>query len=240
MSSGLVRQLHGLVGQVEAYIAVPGAYELTALYNQLRSQDRGPSGGVGRSGPGGVRLREREVDDKGAIAVHDHVAVKTGAHIVVAAAAAGAGGVEEPAGRAPMGEVLRTVGELAVPRVDDEPVGVAKPEHVGAFVTAPVLLHASGHLAEAVDVFVDGPTVEAPAEGRSRWPHRVHDLGPFHLVDVAATAAEGRGALALTMVNRSEQEERVEIVLRDAAFTGSARVRCLTASRRPSAVPGVE
>ncbi len=85
----------------------------------------------------------------------------------------------------------------------------------------PVLLHASGHLAQAVDVFVDGPKVEAPGERRSRWPHRVNDLGPFNLVDVAATTDEGRGALALTLVNRSDQEERVDIVLRDAAFAGT-------------------
>jgi hypothetical protein len=42
------------------------------------------------------------------------------------------------------------------------------------------------------------------------------------------------------MVNRSEQEERVEIVVRDASFAGAARIRCLSGPGHPSSVAGVE
>ena len=104
----------------------------------------------------------------------------------------------------------------------------------------PFLLHAQGHLARAVDAFVDGPVVEAPAEQLSRWPHRVDDLGPFSLVDAAATVDEGMTKLACTLVNRSEEPEEVELSLRDGAFTGTARLRTVTGTGRRSPVPGVE
>ncbi|MGH9107743.1 MAG: alpha-N-arabinofuranosidase [Acidimicrobiales bacterium] len=104
----------------------------------------------------------------------------------------------------------------------------------------PVLLHAEGHLQTAVDAFVGGPTVQAPDELRSRWPHRVADLGPFTLVDAAATTDQGRSSLAVTLVNRSEEDERVELVLRDALFDGKVQLRCLAGPGRPSVVPGVE
>ena len=51
----------------------------------------------------------------------------------------------------------------------------------------PFLFHAQAHHGRAVDTWVDGATVEAPEEHISRWPHRVDDLGPFTVVDVAAT-----------------------------------------------------
>ena len=44
------------------------------------------------------------------------------------------------------------------------------------------LLHSQGHLEQAIDVFVDGPVVEAPAEHLTPWPHRVDDLSPFSLI----------------------------------------------------------
>ena len=89
----------------------------------------------------------------------------------------------------------------------------------------PVLLHAKAALDVAVDVHVDGPTVDSPAgEPRGRWPHRVADLGPFTLVDAAATASAEPGRLALTLVNRSPDEpETAEIVLRDLAFDWRCR-----------------
>jgi alpha-N-arabinofuranosidase len=103
----------------------------------------------------------------------------------------------------------------------------------------PVLLHAQGHLSEAVDTYVHGPTVEAPAPWLSRWPHQVSDLGPFTVVDAAATIDTDMTALALTLVNRSEQDEAVEVDLLAARFAGAARIRCVTSSDAPSPVPGV-
>ncbi len=104
----------------------------------------------------------------------------------------------------------------------------------------PFLLHAQGHLTRAVDAFVDGPVVEAPVEQLSRWPHRVDDLGPFSLVDAAATVDEGMTKLACTLVNRSEEPEEVVVELREGAFAGPARLRTVTGTGRRSPVPGVE
>jgi alpha-L-arabinofuranosidase len=54
----------------------------------------------------------------------------------------------------------------------------------------------------ALDVFVDSGThVHADRPGE-RWPYRVADLGPFQVLDVAATRdAEGR-RLVISVVNR--------------------------------------
>jgi alpha-N-arabinofuranosidase len=95
----------------------------------------------------------------------------------------------------------------------------------------PFLLHATAALDVAADVRVDGPVVspELPP-GASRWPHRVADLGPFTLVDAAASVAADRRAVAVTLVNRSPDEaEEARLVLRDYAFAGPARVTTLTA-----------
>ena len=95
----------------------------------------------------------------------------------------------------------------------------------------PFLLHARAALAAAVDVHVDGPTVspEFPP-GASRWPHRVADLGPFALVDAAASVSADRRAIAVTLVNRSpDAAEEASLVLRDYAFDGPASVTTLTA-----------
>jgi alpha-N-arabinofuranosidase len=108
----------------------------------------------------------------------------------------------------------------------------------------PFLLHARAALDVAVDVHVDGPAVDPlPSDHRSRWPHQVADLGPFTLVDAAATADTGRGRVALTLVNRNpDQAETVEIVLRDRTFSGAAQITTLTAERadRPRELPDVE
>lgn len=97
----------------------------------------------------------------------------------------------------------------------------------------PVLLHAQAALDTAVDVHTDGPLVSPlPAGHHSRWPHRVADLGPFSLVDAAATVSADRRQLALTLVNRNpDQAENAGIVLRDRVFDGPARIRTLTAER---------
>jgi alpha-N-arabinofuranosidase len=103
----------------------------------------------------------------------------------------------------------------------------------------PFLLHARAALDAAVDVHVDGPTVspEFPP-GASRWPHRVADLGPFTLVDAAASVSADRRAITVTLVNRSpDAAEEARLVLRDYAFDGPANVTTLTAED-PASQPG--
>ena len=105
-----------------------------------------------------------------------------------------------------------------------------------------------------VDVHVTGPVVGPDlAAGPSRWPHRVADLGPFSLVDAAATVSAnnvsansdpgpavnsglangGQGQVAVTLVNRSPDETvTAEVLLRDHAFDGAAVIRTVTAGTR--------
>ena len=145
---------------------------------------------------------------------------------------------------------------------------VTSPEAVAVQpIWYPVLLHAQAALDLAVDVHVDGPTVspDLPAHA-SRWPFRIGDLGPFGLIDAAATvsgpnvsanspgsgtaaAAEGgpgsgRGRrVAVTLVNRSPSEPEVaEVLLRDHVFDGPAVIRTVTAGLRGDArtLPDVE
>jgi alpha-L-arabinofuranosidase len=108
----------------------------------------------------------------------------------------------------------------------------------------PILLHATAALDIAVDVHVAGATVSpAGLDGTGRWRHRIADLGPFTIVDAAATVSAARDRLAVTLVNRNPADaEPVEIVLRDSAFDGDARIRCLTAERDRAArvLPDVE
>jgi alpha-L-arabinofuranosidase len=120
----------------------------------------------------------------------------------------------------------------------------------------PVLLHTQAALDLAVDVHVSGPAVspELPA-GASRWPFRVGDLGPFGLIDAAATvsAPDASGGsvsansvnahkVAVTLVNRSPEEEPAEVLLRDYTFAGPAQIRTVTAARPgdPRTLPDVE
>lgn len=104
----------------------------------------------------------------------------------------------------------------------------------------PFLLHSQGHLDTAVDVLVDGPTVDAPAPGLSRWTHRLDDLQPFTLIDAAATRAADGTRVAVTLVNRSQDSERVEIGLRDRSVGPTATVRVVTGRGERSSVAGVE
>jgi alpha-L-arabinofuranosidase len=103
----------------------------------------------------------------------------------------------------------------------------------------PFLLHAQGHLGTAVDAHVTGPTVEAPPDLQTRWPYPITDLGPFPLVDVAATVDQARRRLAVTLVNRSEQPGQVRLCLRDGALTGAARLRCLTGTGKAVQADGI-
>jgi alpha-N-arabinofuranosidase len=102
----------------------------------------------------------------------------------------------------------------------------------------PVLLHTKAALNTAVDVYTDGPTIDLPAgSDPGRWPHRVADLGPFGMVDAAATVSPDRGRIALTLVNRNPgQAETAEIVVRDLAFDGPVELHTVTAA--PGTAPG--
>jgi alpha-L-arabinofuranosidase len=103
----------------------------------------------------------------------------------------------------------------------------------------PFLLHAQAALDLAADVHVDGPVIspELP-DGASRWPHRVADLGPFSLVDAAASVSADRGRIAVTLVNRGLEAVAARLVLRDFTFAGAAAVTVLTADNGPLPEPG--
>jgi alpha-N-arabinofuranosidase len=108
----------------------------------------------------------------------------------------------------------------------------------------PVLLHSRAALEVAVDVHVSAPMISPLGEQHhSRWPHRVADLGPFALVDVAATASAARDKIALTLVNRNPDEpETIDIILRDLTFDSDAEIATVTAERgrETRALPDVE
>jgi alpha-N-arabinofuranosidase len=106
----------------------------------------------------------------------------------------------------------------------------------------PVLLHAQAALDVAADVRVNGGTVcpELPPDPGGR-PHRIADLAPFALVDAAATVSADSRRVAATLVNRSREAERAEVLLRDHSFDGRVRIRTLTAGGdgEPRALPDV-
>jgi alpha-N-arabinofuranosidase len=107
----------------------------------------------------------------------------------------------------------------------------------------PLLLHAGAALDEAVDLWVDGPIVEQPGGlDDSRWPHRIDDLGPFDLVDAAATVDSERTRLAVTLVNRGADEESVQLVVRDRLLEGKAAIRIVTGETESAVrdIPDVE
>ena len=94
----------------------------------------------------------------------------------------------------------------------------------------PFLLHARAALDLAVDTHVDGETVDPDLPpGASRWPHTVADLGPFTLLDAAATVSADRRRAAVTIVNRSLDAEPARLVLRGFAFGGVAAITTVTA-----------
>jgi alpha-N-arabinofuranosidase len=94
----------------------------------------------------------------------------------------------------------------------------------------PILLHAQAALDLSVDTYVDGGTIDI-TEGESKWPHRIADLGPFTLLDAAATTSVARDRLAVTVVNRAEHDVTAELVLTDGRFAGPVRLRTMTAER---------
>jgi alpha-L-arabinofuranosidase len=136
-----------------------------------------------------------------------------------------------------MANLAQMVNAIA-PIVTTSDTAVAQP------IYYPVLLHSQAALDLAADVHVTGRTVSPiGADHHSRWPHRVADLGPFSLVDAAATTSTDRARLAITLVNRSPDEPEIaEIVLRDLVFDSVAEVRTVTAERGREArvLPDVE
>jgi len=104
----------------------------------------------------------------------------------------------------------------------------------------PFLLHSRAALALAADVHVDGPVISPVLpDGASRWPHRVADLGPFTLVDAAASVSADRGRVAVTLVNRGLDAAAARLVLRDFEFAGPAAVTTVTAGDGRTPVPGI-
>jgi alpha-L-arabinofuranosidase len=97
----------------------------------------------------------------------------------------------------------------------------------------PFLLHAQSALDLAVDVHVDGQVVSPPVpEGPARRAHELAGLGPFTLVDAAATSDAPRRQISVTLINRNpDSPEPAEVILRDASFGGPARVQVLTQGR---------
>jgi hypothetical protein len=97
----------------------------------------------------------------------------------------------------------------------------------------PFLLHAHSALDLGVDVHVDGPVTDLPVPDDShRRSYRIQDLGPFTLVDAAATSDIPRRQLAITLINRNpDASETTEVIIRDAVFAGPARIRILTQGR---------
>jgi alpha-N-arabinofuranosidase len=133
-----------------------------------------------------------------------------------------------------MANLAQMVNAIA-PIVTTDQAAAAQP------VYYPVLLHARAALDSAVDVHVDGETVspDLPPDA-SRWPHHVADLGPFQLVDAAASVTDHMNRVAVTMVNRSREAETVRIVLRDFAFTGPAERTTVTAGDgEADTLPGI-
>jgi alpha-N-arabinofuranosidase len=105
----------------------------------------------------------------------------------------------------------------------------------------PVLLHAQSALDHAVDVHVDGETVspELPPDA-SRWPHQVADLGPFTLIDAAASVTDHMDRVTVTLVNRGPAAETAHVVLRDAEFDGHVEYQTITRGAGEAArLPGV-
>jgi alpha-N-arabinofuranosidase len=95
----------------------------------------------------------------------------------------------------------------------------------------PIRLLAEHTLPVALDVLVDGcATLDYQEPDLAKqWPHRIADLGPFALLDVAASRDEERSRLTLSVVNRSaDTPVEATIELTDAAARGEAVVHVVT------------
>jgi alpha-N-arabinofuranosidase len=86
----------------------------------------------------------------------------------------------------------------------------------------------------ALDPLVVCETVAHADPPGAPWPHRVGDLGPFALLDVAATRDAAATALTVTVVNRSP-EAAVPVVL-ELGRTASEATWHLVNGESPDAV----
>ncbi|MGC8627535.1 MAG: alpha-N-arabinofuranosidase [Acidimicrobiales bacterium] len=123
------------------------------------------------------------------------------------------------------------------------PVFTSADEACTQTIYYPFLLHSSSALDEACDVWVAGPQVTAPKEPAGRWQHRLGDLGPFPIIDAAATTDRAHAKVCVTLVNRQTTDSTEVVVrLRDFAFVGDVAVRALTAGppRLSGVLPEVE
>lgn len=87
----------------------------------------------------------------------------------------------------------------------------------------PLRLFAEHTQALALDVYVECATHQlSPDSETSSWPHRVSDLGPFKLLDVAATRDPDGRNITLAVVNRDDERAvTATIELMRGAFAGS-------------------
>ena len=77
----------------------------------------------------------------------------------------------------------------------------------------------------ALDTFVDSGTHAYQDRTEDRWQHRVGDLGPFQLLDVAATRDADASRLTISVVNRDpDQAAATRVLLRGAQATGTMTV----------------
>ena len=122
---------------------------------------------------------------------------------------------------------------------------VTSPQGSGAQpIYQPFRLSSEVALDYSVAVSSRGPLVAGPAtDAPDRWGHRIADLGPFCVLDAAASCDRARGRVAVTIVNRGLVDlDDVGLVLRDASFGGEARIRQLTGAggaRSAGPVPGL-
>ncbi len=84
----------------------------------------------------------------------------------------------------------------------------------------PLRLYAGFMQGTALDCYVESEVYDLKPEAEtSRWPHRVADLGPFKLLDVAATCDVSAGRITLAVVNRDpERAHATTIQLADLAI----------------------
>ncbi len=96
----------------------------------------------------------------------------------------------------------------------------------------PLRLYAEHTLSTALDVQVDGPTYDLPADREQDVIGRVHhvaDLGPFSLLDASATWDPATGQLTLAVVNRDRERSHLATIdLGGATVTGGLLVSDVT------------
>jgi alpha-L-arabinofuranosidase len=79
----------------------------------------------------------------------------------------------------------------------------------------PLKLYSDHMQGTALDIHVQAPEFDlTPEREQTDWPHRVSDLGPFTMLDAAATLRADDGVLMLGVVNRdrdSDQETTIDL-----------------------------